>query len=193
MTRPFSGGIAAFEVAFGISFLLSVGYRGEQSSILRRSDRTDGPLVRYLRAFSRFAPSGIRQSSRKLLIGAVIELGQSIETELGDPGGHDLASGPPCFALNPVDDSLQPPGIDVALVRGPDQGAAELPAVERLAVAVPLDHLDGLGDSALVGGEAVPARRALTTPAKGATIGSARLERLAGSLATGTVHSLNCS
>jgi hypothetical protein len=44
--------IAALEVAFGISFLLSLGYWGEQSSILRRSDGTEVPLVRYLRGFS---------------------------------------------------------------------------------------------------------------------------------------------
>src|SRR3954447_258325 len=93
MTRPFSVVIAALEVAFGISFLLSLGFWGEHWSILRGPDRTMGPLVRYLRGFSRSAPSGIGQSSRKLLIGAAVDPGQPVETELGDSLGAQLAAG----------------------------------------------------------------------------------------------------
>src|SRR5882724_13500837 len=52
MTRPFSVVIAALEVAFGISFLLSLGFWGEHRSILRGPDRIVGPLIRYLRGFS---------------------------------------------------------------------------------------------------------------------------------------------
>jgi hypothetical protein len=53
MTRPFSVVIGALEVAFGISFLLSLGYWGEHRSILRRPDGTEERLIRYLRGFSR--------------------------------------------------------------------------------------------------------------------------------------------
>lgn len=87
MTRPFSVVIGAFEVALGISFLLSLGFRGEHRSILRRSDGTEDPLVRYLRGFSRDAPSGVRESSRKLQVGAAVELLQPLEAEVADAPG----------------------------------------------------------------------------------------------------------
>jgi hypothetical protein len=53
-------------------------------------------------------------------------------------------------------------------MRGPEERGAELVPVERLTSSVPLDHLDGLRDGPLVGGEAVAARRALAAAADGA-------------------------
>src|SRR5215212_5427036 len=101
MTRPFSVVFAALEVALGISFLLSLGFWGEHRSILRAPDGT-GPLrVRYLRGFSRCAPDRVRQSSRKLQIGAPIDLLQSVEAELADAFGGEFAAVLPQLAFNP--------------------------------------------------------------------------------------------
>src|SRR6266540_7540489 len=126
MTRPFSVVIGALEVAFGISFLLSLGFRGELRSILRHSDGTEVPLVRYLRGFSRFAPIGIRQSSRKLLIGAVVELRESIEAELGDPGGAQPTAVVPHLAFDPVNDEAELPRVEGPLVGGAVEALEQL-------------------------------------------------------------------
>src|SRR3954466_3696162 len=112
MTRPFSVVIAALEVAFGISFLLSLGFWGEHWSILRGPDRTMGPLVRYLRGFSRSAPSGIRQSSRKLQIGPAVDFLQSLEAELADAGGPQFAAVVPHLAFNPVNEEAELPRVE---------------------------------------------------------------------------------
>ena len=69
--------------------------------------------------------SGIRKSSRKLQIGAVVELRQSFEAELPDPRGAQLAPGLPGLGLDALDDLLQPARIDVPLARGPDQRGTE--------------------------------------------------------------------
>jgi hypothetical protein len=181
-------------VAFGISFLLSLGFWGEHRSILRPSDGIEAPLIRYLRAFSRCAPSGIRQSSRKLLIGAVVELRQSIETELDDPGGREFAAAVARLALDPVDDLIEAPRIDIALVGCADQGAAELLAIERLAMAVALDDFQDLWDGPLIGREAMAARGALTPAPNRVTLrGSPGLEGPGGGVATGTVHFVKCT
>jgi hypothetical protein len=191
MTRPFSVVIGALEVAFGISFLLSLGYWGEHRSILRRPDGTEDRLVRYLRGFSRCTPSGIRQSSRKLQIGAAVDLLQSVKTELADPRSAQPSAGVPGLMLDPVDDLIESPGIDVALVRGANERAEELLVIERLDLSVPLDHLEDFRDGALVGREAMTARAALAaTPKRGAGVGLAGLEDGGRALAAGTVHCL---
>src|SRR3954453_639576 len=107
MTRPFSVVLAALEVALAISVLLSLVYRGEQSSILRESDGTGAPLVRSLRGFSRRAPGGIRQSSRKLQIGPAVDLRQSVEAELADPSGIQLAPRPAQLLLHDIRDERE--------------------------------------------------------------------------------------
>src|SRR3977135_2380759 len=103
MTRPFSVVIPAFEVAFDISFLLSLGFWGEHWSILRAPDRTGVPLVRYLRGFSRELRRGHLQSSRKLQIGPAVEFRQSLEAELADPRCAQLSALVPGGLLDPVD------------------------------------------------------------------------------------------
>src|SRR3954451_13105685 len=138
MTRPFSVVFAALEVALGISFLLSLGFWGEHRSILRGSDRTVRSLVRYLRGFSRSAPSGVRQSSRKLLIGAAVDPGQSVETELGDSLGAQLAAAVADLPFNPVNEEAELPGIEGALVGRPVEAPEQLLTVEGLAMAIAL-------------------------------------------------------
>jgi hypothetical protein len=177
------------EVALAISFLLSLALWGEQSSILGESDGTGVRLIRYLRGFSRFAPSGIRQSSRKLQVGAAIEISKSVETELGDALGAQLSAVVSELALNPVNEEAELPRIDVPLMRRAVQAGEELVAIEWLALAVALDHLEHLRDRPLIGGEAVAARGALTAPADSAVGDATGLEGLGGGVAAGTVHS----
>jgi hypothetical protein len=119
-------------VALAISFLLSLVYRGEQSSILRESDGTGAALVRYLRGFSRRAPSGVGKSSRKLQIGTVVELSQSVETELADPRGVDLSAVVAELPLDTVNDEREAAGIHVALVGRPGEAPQQLLPIERL-------------------------------------------------------------
>src|SRR4051794_28378114 len=187
MTRPFSVVIAALEVAFGISFLLSLGFWGEHWSILRGPDRTMGPLVRYLRGFSRSAPSGIRQSSRKLQIGPAVDFLQSDETELGDARGRYLAAVLPRLAFNTVNEEGELPRVELPLVGRAVEAAEQLVPIERLAVSVALDDLQALRDRPLVGGEAMAAGRAFTAPANHPIRDAAGLEGLRGGVAAGTV------
>src|SRR3954447_9223969 len=194
MTRPFSVVFAALEVALGISFLLSLGFWGEHRSILRAPDGTRAPLVRYLRGFSRWPPSRVRQSSRKLQIGPAIDLLQSVETELADPGGGQLAAGVPELPFDPVDEEPELSRVELAFVGGAVEAPEQLLAVERLAMAVALDHPQRLRDRPLVGGEAVSARGALAAAAKGrAGLGLASLEDGRGGIAAGAVHCVKSS
>jgi hypothetical protein len=118
----------------------------------------------------------VRESSRKLQIGAVVELPQSLEAELDDPLGAQLAALAMCGLFDSGDEGLESAGIEVPLVSRADQRAEELVAVEGLAVAIALDHHGRLRDRALEGREAVAALRALAAAAKGgAAIGVARL------------------
>jgi hypothetical protein len=181
------------EVALAIRFLLSLVSRGEQSSILCAPDGTGASLVRYLRGFSRCAPSGIRESSRKLQIGPAVDFSQSVETELADSGGRQLAALVPQLALDTIDDEGEAAGVDVALVAGPVEAPEQLVSIEGLAAAVALDHLEDLRDRALVGGEAMPARSTLTSPADGAVWDPAGLEGPGGGVAAGAGHSSECS
>jgi hypothetical protein len=147
-----------------------------------------------LRGFSRRPPGCIRQSSRKLLIGAPIDPRQSIETKLSDSRGAEFAAGVPDLSFNTVNEETELPGIEGALVSSPVQAPEQLLAVEGLAMAVALDHLQSLRDRPLVGGEAMPARRALATPAKGgAVLGLAGLEDGGGGVAVGAIHSSESS
>ena len=131
----------------------------------------------------------IRESSRKLQIGAAIELPQSLEAELADPLRLDLALSAQCGFLDPVGDRLQLARIHVALVGSAHQTAEQLLAVERLTLSVPLDHDDLIGDGPLEGGEAVAAAGALAAAAKsGAVLGVAGLQGPGGGLAAWTVH-----
>jgi hypothetical protein len=180
------------EVALAISFLLSLVFRGEQSSILRESDGTGAALVRYLRGFSRCAPSRIRESSRKLQIGPAVEFLKSIETELADPGGAELASGSPDLLLDNISNEGEAAGIHVALMGRPGQASQQLLPIERLPAAIALDHYEMLGDGPLIGREAVAARAALAPAAHSAVRDAPGLEGLGGGVATGTVHSSEC-
>jgi hypothetical protein len=193
MTRPFSVVLAALEVALAISFLLSLVSRGEQNSILGESDGNGAAQVRYLRGFSRSAPRGIRESSRKLQVGPVVEFSQAFETELTDPRRAELSAGSPDLLLDNISNEGEAAGIHVALMSGAGQASQQLLPIERLPGAIALDHLKTLGDGPLIGGEAVSARGALAAPADGAVRDAARLEGLGGGVAAGTGHSLECS
>jgi hypothetical protein len=146
-----------------------------------------------LRGFSRFAPSGVRQSSRKLQIGAAVEFLQAIEAELADPSRRQLAAGLADLPFNTVNEEAELPRVELPLVGGSVERAEELVAVEGLMGAVALDHDEGLGNRALVGGEAVSARRALAAPADGAVWDATRFECLGRGVAAGTVHSSESS
>src|SRR6476469_2309535 len=146
MTRPFSVVVAALEVALAISFLLSLCFRGEQSSILRESDGIGASLLSCLRGFSRRAPSGVRESSRKLQIGPAVELAQSIETDLADPLGAQVAAGGPDLLLDNISNRGEAAGIHVALMGGPGQASQQLLPIERLPATVALDHFETLRD-----------------------------------------------
>jgi hypothetical protein len=180
MARPFSVVLAAFEMALAINFLLSLVYRGEQSSILCEPDGTGAPVFPCLRGFSWSAPSGVRESSRKLQIGTTVEFPQSVETELADPGGLQLSAGSPDLLLDRISNEGEAAGIHIPLVGGPGQASQQLLPIERLAAAVALDHFETLGDGPLRGGEAMAARGAFAAPADGAVRGPAGLEGLGG-------------
>src|SRR4051794_28985175 len=189
MTRPFSIVLAALEVALAISFLLSLCFRGEQSSILRESDGTGASLLPCLRGFSRRAPSRVRESSRKLQIGPAVEFAQSIETELADSLGAQLAAGVPDLLLDNIGDEGEAARIHVALVGRPGQASQQLPAIEQLPAAIALDHFETLRDGPLIGGDAMAAGAALAPPADGAIPPLAGLEGLGGGVAAGAGHS----
>src|SRR5215211_897309 len=139
MTRPFSV-VRPFEVALAISCLLSSGLWGEPRSILRAPDRTRGQVVPCLRGFSRERHSPLRQSSRKLQIGAAVELAQAVEAELGDSGGWQLACRVADLSLNTISNEGEAAGVDVAFMAGPGEAAKQLLTIERLPGPVPLDH-----------------------------------------------------
>jgi hypothetical protein len=107
----------------------------------------------------------------------VIQPAQTLEAQLADPLGAELASGAAAFVLYPVDDQIEIARIDVALVGGADQAPAKLRPVEGLVLAAPLDHLERLGLAALEAGEAPPALAALAAPPNGgAVLGTPALE-----------------
>jgi hypothetical protein len=190
MASPFSVVLAAFEVALAISFLLSLGFWGEHWSILCESDGTVAGLVRYLRGFSRSAPSRIRKSSRKLQIGAAVELLKAGEADVGDAGGVDLTAAVAELAFNTINDQGEGAGVDVPLVACPGEAAEQLLSIEGLATAVALDHLGDRWDGPLISGEAMTALGALAAAADGAVGYAAGLEGLGGGVAAGAVHSL---
>jgi hypothetical protein len=120
----------------------------------------------------------------------VVQVSQSVETELGDPSGLELAARGADLPFDTVNEGNQLPRIEGALVGGAVEARQQLVSIERLAVPVALDHLESLGDRSLVGGEAVAAERAFATPANGAVRDSAGLEGLRWGVAAGTVHCL---
>jgi hypothetical protein len=107
----------------------------------------------------------------------VVEPAETVEADLADSLGAQLAAGAAALVLYPVDDQLEVARIDVALVGGADQTSAELRPVEWLALAAPLDHLERLGLAALEAGESPPALAALAAAANGgAALGTPALE-----------------
>jgi hypothetical protein len=176
MTRPFSVVPAAFEAALAIVFLLSLGLWGEHCSILRAPDGNRAAACSVFAGISWFRRDGVRESSRKLQVGAAIEPSETLEAELADSLGRDLAH-PLRFGLDAFHDRLELSRVDVPLVGSTNQAAAELVAVEGSAPAIPLDHHERVGNGALIGGEAVAARRALpAAPQRGAALGLPGLE-----------------
>jgi hypothetical protein len=187
MTRPFSVVPAAFEAALAIVFLLSLGLWGEHCSILRAPDGNRAAASSVFAGISWIRRGGVRESSRKLQIGAAIEPGEALEAELPDSLGRDLAH-PLRLGLDPLHDRLQLARVDVPLVGGANQAGAELVAVEGAAPAIPLDHLERVGDGALIGGEAMAALGALPAAPHGAVRDSPGFERVGGGGAPRTVH-----
>ena len=124
----------------------------------------------------------------------MVEISESLEAELTNPRGRQLPAGVASLPLDSIDDLVQGPRVDVALVGGADERAEKLLAIEGLAVAVALDDLQALRDRPLVGGEAMAARRALTPAPDRVTLrGAAGLEGSGGGVATRTVHLVECS
>jgi hypothetical protein len=112
-----------------------------------------------------------------------------VEAELGDPGRAQLSAVVAEFLLDTINNEGEPTRVHVALVGGTGETAEELVAIERLAVAVSLDHLGNLRDGALVGGEAVAATGALAAAPDGTIRYAPSLEGLGGRVAAGAVHS----
>src|SRR5262245_36010722 len=129
--------------------------------MVRAPDGTRQPASSVFAGISWEDPGPVRESSRKLQIGAPIELLKSLETELADLFGLDFAVPADCGFLDPVRDRLEVTRVDVPLVRGTHQATEKLLAVEGLAAPIPLDHHRRLGDCPLEGGEAPAALRAL--------------------------------
>ena len=123
----------------------------------------------------------------------MVQFLEALETELSDVLGGQLATVVPNLSLDTVNEEAELPGIEPPLVGGSVQAAEKLLAIEGLAAAVALDHLQDLRHGPLVGGEAVAALGALTAPASGAVGDAARLEGLGGGVAAGTVHSSECT
>jgi hypothetical protein len=146
-----------------------------------------------LRGFSRQLRRTLRQSSRKLQIGPAVQSAEAFEAALADPLGPQLAAGVPELGLDALDDQIQVPWIDVALVGRPDQTGAELLAVERQPRPVALDHLEDVRNGAFIGGEAVAALRAAPPAADGVALGPAGLEDGGGGVAARTVHFTKCT
>jgi hypothetical protein len=136
---------------------------------------------------------GVRESSRKLEIGAAVQLSQAVQAELADAGCTQLSALLAELLLDDFDDEGEATRVHVALVGGSGQAAKELLPIEGLAGAVPLDHLEDLRNGALIGGEAMPAFGALTAPANGSVGDATGLEGPGGGVAAGAVHSSECS
>jgi hypothetical protein len=118
---------------------------------------------------------------------------QSFETELCDSRRAQLSTIAAELLLNTIDNGGETTWIHVAFVGGAGEAPEHLLAVEGLARAVALDHLEGLRDRPLIGGEAVTAGGALAAPADAAVRDAAGLEGLGGGVAAGTVHSSQCT
>jgi hypothetical protein len=110
----------------------------------------------------------------------VVELAQSIETELADPLGAQLAAGGPDLLLDNIGNEGEAAGIHVALMGGAGQASQQLLPIERLPAAIALDHFETLRDGPLIGGNAMAAGAALAPPADGAIRHPAGLEGLGG-------------
>jgi hypothetical protein len=123
----------------------------------------------------------------------VVELSQSVETEIADSLRAQLPTVVTELPLNAINDEGEAAGVDVSFVAGPVEAAEQLLSIERLAGAVALDHLERLGDGTLIGGEAVAAACALAAAADGSVRHAPGLERLGGGVAAGTVHSSECT
>ena len=179
MTRPFSVVIAAFEVAFGISFLLSLGFWGEHRSILRRFGRNRGS------ANSLFAGIFMKSSERR-----PAEFPQTADRRRGRsspaPRGRARRSARRSARRRRRAPRARPGRRSRPSRRGSTsrlwdariERAEELLAIEGLAMAVALDDLEALRDGPLVGGEAMAARRALTPAPDRVTLGVRRVSRV---------------
>lgn len=74
-------------------------------------------------------------------VGDAIEVPQTAERELSDPRGLELATGRFDLRGDAVDDGLDARGLNRSLVRRPQQPSQQLLAVERIAAAVALSHV----------------------------------------------------
>jgi hypothetical protein len=119
----------------------------------------------------------------------VVEVSKTVEAELRDPSRAQLATRLAGLPLDAVDEERELPRIDIPLVGGAVEAGEELVAIEGLAAAVALDHLERLRDRAFVGGEAVTAGAAFAAPADSAIGDPPGLEGPRRGVAPGTVHS----
>lgn len=121
----------------------------------------------------------------------MVEVAQPVEAELADSLGGELAAAACDRELDPVDESLDLVGCDLALVGRAQQRRPQLRPVEALALAVALSHMKRLGRAPLEGGEAVAAGRALATAPQGGTVlGFAALKHPGRLVASRTFHPL---
>jgi hypothetical protein len=87
----------------------------------------------------------------------VVDFLQAPETELADPLGRQLAAGVADLSFNTINEETELSRVELALVSRSVETAEQLVAIEGLALAIALDHLERLRNGALVGGEAVSA------------------------------------
>src|SRR5919204_2158905 len=131
------------------------------------------------------------QGPEELQVGAVVERLELVQAELADPLGLQR-TGIRRRDLDPVDDRLDVDGGDRPLVGGGEQGAAELRAIEALALAASLAHVRRFRLAPLERGEAPPAGGASPAAADRVAIGRpTALQDASGSAAGRTNHLLD--
>jgi hypothetical protein len=109
----------------------------------------------------------IGQRPGELEVRAAVELPEPAEADLADRPRLDHATVRGRGTLHGGYDPMDVGGRDIPLVSRPDQGAAQLLRVERLAPSVALSHPETIDGHALEGGEPLTASGAFAAAPDG--------------------------
>jgi hypothetical protein len=119
----------------------------------------------------------------------VVEIAETLQAELANLIGAELTTTRLHRQLDPIDERLDVAGTDLTLVSRAQQRGTKLRAIEALLLAVALADEHRLAVAPLIGGEAVPARRALApAPGSPAILGAAGLQNGRRAAAARTIH-----